>query len=335
MAIVITYADKHKRTEIVMYLDAEQVTDALPWPALIDALDDIFTREVHSPVRHHHHLAVNGEPDATLLLMPAWIENHYLGVKQVNVFPGNTARREPGLTGHYLLSCARTGRHLAQFEANELTSRRTAAASALASRYLSREDTSDLLMVGAGRMARRLVPAHAAVRPIKRVRVWDIHPESAAALVEELNEQGYQAEQVGEKGLEQAAGEADIISCATLSQKPLIQGEWLRPGTHVDLVGSFTPAMREADDAVMRRGHVFVDTRAGALAESGDLIDPIASGALSESDVLADFFDLCAKRHQGRSQLNDADEAITVFKAVGASSEDLAAAITAYERSRH
>lgn len=152
MAIVITYADKHKRTEIVMYLDAEQVTDALPWPALIDALDDIFTREVHSPVRHHHHLAVSGEPDATLLLMPAWIENHYLGVKQVNVFPGNTARREPGLTGHYLLSCARTGRHLAQFEANELTSRRTAAASALASRYLSREDASDLLMVGAGRM---------------------------------------------------------------------------------------------------------------------------------------------------------------------------------------
>jgi ornithine cyclodeaminase len=318
-----------------MYFDAEQVTEALPWLALIDALDDIFTCEVHSPVRHHHHLHVSGDPDATLLLMPAWIEDRYLGVKQVNVFPGNTARREPGLTGHYLLSCARTGKHLAQFEANELTSRRTAAASALASRYLSRENAEELLMVGAGRMARRLVPAHAAVRPIKRVRVWDIYSESAAALVEELIEQGYKAEQVSEGGLQQAVGEADIISCATLSQTPLIHGEWLSPGTHVDLVGSFTPYMREADDAVMERGHVFVDTRAGALAESGDLIDPIKSGAISESDILADFYELCGMRHLGRSELDHPSEAVTVFKAVGASSEDLAAAIVAYERSHH
>ncbi|WP_311946017.1 ornithine cyclodeaminase family protein [Halomonas piscis] len=316
-----------------MYLNAEQVAEALPWLALIDALDDIFTRDLHSPIRHHHHLSVNGDPDATLLLMPAWIEDHYLGVKQVNIFPGNTARREPGLTGHYLLSCGRTGRHLAQFEANELTSRRTAAASALASRYLSREDAEELLMLGAGRMARRLVPAHAAVRPIKRVRVWDLYPESAAALIAELIEQGYQAEKVAEDGLPQASSEADIISCATLSQKPLIHGEWLSPGTHVDLVGSFTPSMREADDKVMRRGQVFVDTRAGALVESGDLIDPIASGAIREADILADFFDLCAKRHQGRSELSDTDEVITVFKAVGASCEDLAAAITAYRRS--
>ncbi|MDO0944433.1 ornithine cyclodeaminase family protein [Chromohalobacter israelensis] len=315
-----------------MYCNAEQVAEALPWPALINALDDIFTREVNSPIRHHHHLAVSGDPDATLLLMPAWMENRYLGVKQVNVFPGNTARGEPGLTGHYLLSCARTGHHLAQFEANELTSRRTAAASALASRYLSRDDAEVLLMVGAGRMARRLVPAHAAVRPIKRVRVWDLYPESSATLVTELLEQGYQAEQVTDGGLREAAGSADIISCATLSQTPLIHGEWLSPGTHVDLVGSFTPAMREADDTVMRRGHVFVDTRAGALAESGDLIASIASGAISEADVLADFFDLCARRHSGRSELSDPDQAMTVFKAVGASCEDLAAAIAAYER---
>ncbi|MAO49543.1 ornithine cyclodeaminase family protein [Halomonas titanicae] len=316
-----------------MYFNAEQVTDALPWKALIDALDVIFTRDVQSPIRHHHHLKVSGDPDATLLLMPAWIENRYLGVKQVNVFPGNTARREPGLTGHYLLSCARTGKHLAQFEANELTSRRTAAASALASRYLSHENSAELLMVGAGRMARRLVPAHASVRPIKRVRVWDLYPKSAAALVEELIEQGYQAELVAADGLQQAVSEADIISCATLSQEPLIRGEWLTPGTHVDLVGSFTPYMREADDEVMRRGHVFVDTRAGALAESGDLIDPIKSGVISESDVLADFYELCGMRHLGRSELNNPNEAVTVFKAVGASSEDLAAAITAYERS--
>ncbi|MFG6158771.1 ornithine cyclodeaminase family protein [Halomonas sp. 1390] len=315
-----------------MYLDAEQVTQALPWGALVDALDDIFTRTVHSPVRHHHHLQVPGDPDATLLLMPAWIEGRYLGVKQVNVFPGNSARGLPGLTGHYLLSCARTGHHLAQFDANELTSRRTAAASALAARYLAREDARELLMVGAGRMARRLIPAHRAMRPLERVRIWDIHAASAQALADELQAEGLDAQAVPADGLAAAAASADIISCATLSRDPLIEGEWLTPGTHLDLVGSFTPFMREADDAVMRRGAVFVDTREGAMSETGDLIEPLKTGVIAEADILADFPDLCGKRHAGRAALEEPDQAITVFKSVGASVEDLAAAILAYER---
>lgn len=315
-----------------MYLDADQVIQALPWPALVEALDDVFTQTVHSPVRHHHHLQVPGDPDATLLLMPAWIEGKYLGVKQVNVFPGNSARGLPGLSGHYLLSCARTGHHLAQFEANELTARRTAAASALAARYLAREDASELLMVGAGRMARRLIPAHRAIRPIQRVRIWDIREESAQALAEEFRAEGIDAEAVAEHGLAEAAGRADIISCATLSRDPLIRGEWLSPGTHLDLVGSFTPFMREADDEVMRRGAIFVDTREGAFSETGDLIDPLKTGVIEEADILADFPDLCGKRHAGRSALEHPQRAITVFKSVGASVEDLAAAILAYER---
>jgi ornithine cyclodeaminase/alanine dehydrogenase-like protein (mu-crystallin family) len=316
-----------------MFLNAEQVTQALPWDAMVDALDDIFTRTVHSPVRHHHHMHVPGDPDATLLLMPAWIEGQYLGVKQVNVFPGNSARGEPGLSSHYLLSCARTGRHLAQLDGNELTARRTAGASALAARYLAREDASELLMVGAGRMGHRLIPAHRAIRPIERVRVWDIREESARALVEELVAEGIDAQVVTTDGLAEAASRADIVSCATLSREPLIRGEWLSPGTHVDLVGSFTPQMREADDEVMRRGAIFVDTRDGALSETGDLIDPLASGVITEADVLADFPDLCGGKHAGRSALADPDRAITVFKSVGASIEDLAAAIAAFERS--
>lgn len=315
-----------------MILDAEQVTEALPWDALVEALADIFTRTVHSPVRHHHHMQVPGDPDATLLLMPAWLEGQYLGVKQVNVFPGNSVRGEPGLSSHYLLSCARTGGHLAQLDGNELTARRTAAASALAARYLAREDASELLMVGAGRMGRRLIPAHRAVRPIERVRVWDIHEASAAALVADLQAEGLDAEVVPAEGLAEAAGRADIISCATLSRDPLIRGEWLTPGTHLDLVGSFTPFMREADDEVMRRGAIFVDTRAGALSETGDLIDPLESGVIAEADILADFPDLCEGRHVGRGALPAPEQAITVFKSVGASVEDLAAAILAYER---
>ncbi|QTP57462.1 ornithine cyclodeaminase family protein [Billgrantia antri] len=315
-----------------MILNAEQVTKALPWGALVDALSDIFTRTVHSPVRHHHHMHVPSDPEATLLLMPAWLEGEYLGVKQVNVFPGNSARGEPGLSSHYLLSCARTGRHLAQLEGNELTARRTAAASALAARYLARADADELLMVGAGRMGRRLIPAHRAIRPIQRVRIWDIREESAHALAEELRTEGIDAQAVPADGLAAAAGRADIISCATLSRDPLIRGEWLTPGTHLDLVGSFTPFMREADNEVMRRGAIFVDTREGALSETGDLIDPLDSGVIDESDILADFPDLCAGRHAGRQELTDPDRAITVFKSVGASVEDLAAAILAYER---
>ena len=315
-----------------MYLDAEQVATRLPWRALVEALDDIFTRTVHSPVRHHHHLQVPGDPDATLLLMPAWIEGQYLGVKQVNVFPGNSDRGMPGLSGHYLLSSARTGQHLAQFDANELTSRRTAAASALAVRYLAREDASELLMVGAGRMARRLIPAHQSMSPIQRVRIWDIHEASAKALADDLKAEGIDAQAVPADGLADAAGRADIISCATLSREPLIKGEWLTPGTHLDLVGSFTPFMREADDEVMRRGSVFVDTREGAMSETGDLIDPLKTGVIGEDDILADFPDMCGKRHAGRADLPDPEQAITVFKSVGASVEDLAAAILAYER---
>lgn len=314
-----------------MYLTAEQVNQCLPWPRLIDALDAAFTQAIEVPPRHHHHMPVAGDPEATLLLMPAWIENQYLGVKQVNVFPGNNARKMPGLTSHYLLSCGQTGRHLAQMEGNSLTARRTAAASALASRYLSRPDAETLLMVGSGRMARSLIPAHLAVRDIKRIRMWGVDQNSVAACIEEFAQEDIQVEAIPFDQLQDAVATADIVSCATLSPEPLIRGEWLTPGTHLDFVGSFTPHMREADDEVMRRGEVFIDTPA-ALHETGDLIDPIQSGALQASDIQADFQDLCNGRHSGRSALDNAEAAITVFKSVGTSQEDLAAAILAYQQ---
>ncbi|MCQ4248562.1 ornithine cyclodeaminase family protein [Pseudomonas stutzeri] len=318
-----------------MQLNAEQVRDALPWPSLIEALTDVFSRDdVCSPVRHHHFIDVPGEPQATLLLMPAWIDGEYLGVKQVNVFPGNNTRNLPGLSSHYLLSCGKTGQPLGMFEGNELTARRTAAASALASRYLSREDSSSLLMVGAGRMGRRLIPAHMSVRPISRVQVWDRNEAASVALVEELNALDIPAEVCKGDRLQQAAGEADIISCATLATAPVIQGDWLKPGVHLDLVGSFTPSMREADNRAMQRCDVFVDTRAGALSETGDLIIPISEGALSAEDIVAQLAELCRGQHAGRAALEDPADAMTLFKSVGDSREDLAAAILAYRNHR-
>ncbi len=317
-----------------MQLNADQVQNALPWGALIAALSDMFARDdVCSPVRHHHTIQVPQDPDATLLLMPAWLPGEYLGVKQVNVFPGNRRHNLPGLTSHYTLSCGKTGLPLMVLDGNELTARRTAAASALASRFLSREDASELLMVGAGRMGRRLIPAHMSVRPIKTVRVWNRSEAASAALVDELRAANIDATICAPDQLQQAAERADIISCATMATEPLVLGEWLKPGAHLDLVGSFTPTMRETDNIAMQRGAVFVDTRAGALSETGDLLLPIAEGAITAEKIIAEFSELCSGKHPGRSGLEDANNAVTVFKSVGASMEDLAAAILAFQRS--
>lgn len=314
-----------------MQLNAEDVRRLLPWNRLIAALNDIFVQDVCAPVRHHHFMDIPGEPEATLLLMPAWIPGKYLGVKQVNVFPGNSARNMPGLTSHYTLSNGLTGESLALLDGNSITALRTAAASALASKYLSREDTKTLLMVGAGRMGRHLIPAHMSVRSIETVWVWDRHEAASASLVEELISQGVDARVCPVDQLENTARQMDMISCATLATEPLIKGEWLKAGAHLDLVGSFTPTMRETDNTAMQKAEVFVDTRAGGLSETGDLIIPIREGAITPEDIHAEFSELCSGEHKGRAGLNDPEQAITLFKSVGDSREDLAAAILAYE----
>lgn len=314
-----------------MQLNADQVQNALPWDSLIEALREIFVRaDVRAPVRHHHSLEVPGEPTATLLLMPAWIEGEYLGVKQVSVFPGNNARHLPGLSSHYILSCGRTGRPLAMLDGNELTARRTAAASALASQFLSRADASQLLMVGAGRMGRRLIPAHMSVRPIQTVQVWDRNETASAALVAELKASNIDARVCRADRLREVVGTADVVSCATLASEPLVFGDWLKPGAHLDLVGSFTPSMRETDNLAMQRCALFVDTRASALSETGDLIIPIREGAIGAEKILAELAELCRDQHAGRAALADAEQAVTLFKSVGDSREDLAAAILAF-----
>jgi len=319
----------------VDYLNAQQLKARLPWPSLIDGLADIFVRDVCEPVRHHHTIAVPDEPDATLLLMPAWIEGAYFGVKQVAVFPGNSLRGIPGLNGSYLLSDARNGTPLLQLDANELTARRTAAASALASRYLSRPDSGTLLLMGAGRLASALVEAHSAIRSITQVHIWSRTQASAEALVNTLIADGVSAHYCATKDLPATVAQADIISCATMAIEPIIEGHWLSPGTHLDLVGAFRPDMRETDNLAIQKSDVFVDTRAGTLAEAGDLIQAIREGAFAAEQIVAELSELCSKnsdqKHAGRAGLNKPDQAITLFKSVGAAREDLAAAILAYE----
>ncbi len=305
------------------FLDAEAVDATLDFPALIDALEAAFRGGLSAPPRHHHAVPVEGEPDATHLLMPAWGQGA-LGVKIVNVFPGNGARGLSAVQGVYVLQSGETGETLAIIDGTRLTLWRTAAASALAARSLARADARRLALVGAGALAPFLARAHASVRPIREIVVWNHRPEGAKLLAARLAQEGFAARV--EEDLEAAVAEADVISAATLSTAPLIRGAWLKAGQHVDLVGAFNMTMREADDLALQRARVFVDTPA-ALTEGGDVAQALRGGALLKSAVIADLAAL-ANGAPGRGS----NEEITLFKSVGAAIEDLAAAMLVWRR---
>jgi len=227
----------------------------------------------------------------------------------------------------YVLMAGDTGEPLATIDGRGLTLWRTAATSALMSEALARPDASRLAMIGAGALAPRLIAAHAAVRPIREVTIWNRETGTAERLAASLNRPGFTVKASGD--IKATIEAADIVSVATLSHTALVQGAWLKAGTHVDLVGSYTPEMREADDDAIRRSTVYVDTR-GGMRESGDIAQPLASGALIEADIAGDLFAVARGTAPGR---RSADQ-ITLFKSVGNAIEDLAAAITVWQRLR-
>jgi ornithine cyclodeaminase len=303
-------------------IGAEELRDLLPWDALQEALRAMFRNGCEAPLRHRHALPQPHGPEGTLLLMPAWQAGGATGVKIVHVAPGNARRGLPAVHAAYLLSDAATGAPIALLDGGELTDRRTAAASVLAAGYLARPDSRRLLLIGSGKVAAALAAAYPSRFPIEDIAIWSPTPGNARGLAARLRAQ----EGLPARAVEQPdPGAADIVACATLSTAPLVVGAAVRPGTHVDLVGAYRPDMRESDGALLARATLAVDTRAGALAEAGDLLLAIAEGAIRREDVAADLFDLCAGRHPGRTR---ADE-ITVFKSVGWAGEDLAAAALA------
>ena len=239
-------------------LSAAEVDANLDDLALIDRLDQLFRSGCEMPPRHHHTIASPAGPgsaDATLLLMPAWTRapSGRLGVKVVTVFPDNGRRSLPSIYGQYLLLDGETGASLALLDGTMLTKRRTACASGLASRYLSRIDSARLLMIGTGALAPHLIRVHAKVRPIREVAIWGRRPEEAQRLAHQLSSSlpttvGRTVTVRAVADRQQAVRAADIVSCATLSRAPLVEGAWLREGQHIDLVGAYTPEMRESDD---------------------------------------------------------------------------------------
>ncbi len=301
-------------------IDAATTRRALAFKPLIAALETMFVTGCEVPQRHTHAVG----KDLTLLIMPAWQPGRYMGIKTVNIGPGNAARGMPGLFSTYTLFDAQTGVPLASIDGNEITSRRTAAASALAASKLARPDARSLLVVGTGRVASLLPHAYRTLFPmLDDVQVWARRPEQALALAERLMEEGVMARAVPD--LARAAAEAAIVSSATLATAPLIHGAWLQPGNHLDLIGSFAPGMREADDDCFVKASLWVDTEE-AMSKSGDLLHPLKSGVITESSLRGTLADLC-REGPGRASANER----TVFKSVGTALEDLAAAILVYE----
>lgn len=308
----------------MLIIPDEKIIEYLDYKKLIDALREIFQSDYTMPVRHHHFYKTPDGDHNTLILMPVW-NSEYLGMKQVTVAPANANRNMPSIFAQYILSDSKTGRPLAMMNATELTSRRTACTSALASSYLSREDSENLLIVGGGSVAKHLVQAHLTVRNFKKISVWMRNSSKMEEFVADLKNQVFPIEAV--TNLEESARQADLIACATLSKTPIIKGEWIKPGTHLDMIGSHKPDTRETDDDAIRKSSIFVDSRAGALHETGELALPIADGVIKESDIKADIVELVKGIHPGRTST----EEITLFKSAGLAIEDLAAALLIYK----
>ena len=301
-------------------IDAAATAEALPFSRLIPALQALFAQGCKVPARQVHAIGAPGAAAVTSLVMPAWLPGSHYGVKIVNIAPGNAVLGLPGLHSTYLLFNAATGVPLALLDGDQITSRRTAAASALAARWLARDDARHLLVVGAGRVARLLPGAYRAVRPIERVSVWARTPAQAEAMAALWRAEGLDARAVTD--LASAVRAADIVSCATLATEPLVQGAWLQPGCHLDLIGSFTPAMREADDACFAGAALYIDTTE-ALVKSGDLLGPLERGLITPGTLRGTLASLARGESGGRRSAAER----TVFKSVGTALEDLAAAM--------
>ncbi|MHA7060776.1 bifunctional Delta(1)-pyrroline-2-carboxylate/Delta(1)-piperideine-2-carboxylate reductase [Azospirillum brasilense] len=306
-----------------------ELKSVLHFRMLIERMRQTFRAGVEVPMRHHHTVETYGQNDGTLLLMPAWQVNQSIGVKVVTVFPDNGAKDLPAVQGLYLLMDGKTGMPQAVLDGTALTKRRTAAASALAASYLARPDSERLLMVGTGALAPELIEAFATVLPIKHVLVWGRSLEKAKKVASRFHRPKFRIEATAD--LEGAVRGAQVISCATLAKEPLIRGEWLQPGAHLDLVGGFTPEMREADNDCIRRSRVFVDTREGACTEAGDIVQPMKAGILTDADIAGDLYDLTRGQRAGRRFYDQ----ITLFKSVGTALEDLCAAQLAVEMVIH
>ncbi len=302
-------------------LTSDQVRAAVSMPALIDALRKAFGSELTAPPRSILKVP-GGSGDRVALCMPAFDASGAGMIKLSTVFPDNRARGLATIQS-LVVVFAENGAPIGLMDGATVTKLRTGAMSALASSYLSRQDSAHLVVIGTGALAPFMAQAHCAVRTIKRISVVGRQRENAAATVSAIEALVGSGVEIGvADSAEQAVATADIVSCATSSPTPVLRGQWVRRGTFIDLVGSFSPHRREADDDAIIRSRIFVDTFEGTSGEAGDLIDPLQRGIIQRERIEGELADLVHGRTVGRR----GDDEITLFKSVGTAIADLAAA---------
>jgi ornithine cyclodeaminase len=310
-------------------ITAGELRTVLHYRMLIERLRQAFRAGCTAPPCPRYVVPTYGDHDATLTLTPAWQTGRGIGISVTTAFPDNPKRDLPAVNGHYLLHDGKTGVLQAVLDGRALTTHRTAAASALAASYLARPDAGRLLVIGTGTLAPHLIEAYAVVLPLREVLVWGRDRSKAEKIAARFRRGAFRVTATDD--LEGAVAGAHVVSCATATVEPLLHGAWLAPGTHVDLVGSVTPETREADDEVIRRSRIFVDSREGACRQTGDLVQPMAAGILTANDIAADLFDLTRGERSGRRYYDQ----ITLFKSVGVAVEDLTTAELAVEMVVH
>lgn len=294
-------------------VDADEIRRVLTFPLLIAGMEAAHRRPKIDVVD-----ASLGNETGHYFVRHAVDPGRLMASKMFTSFPGNLAKNIPAVQAVCVVFDGTDGTPLAVLDGTEITYWRTAADSALGSKLLARTDSSTLLVIGAGGMSRRLVHAHCTVRPsLKRVLVWNRTVERAKEVAADLKRDGIDAAVVG--NLDDATREADIVTACTRSHEPLVKGANLKPGTHLDLVGGYTPQTREADNEAARRSLIFVDRRESAFHGVGDILQPIIDGAIKESDVLGDLYDLASGKVAGRRSPSD----ITFFKNAGGGHLDL------------
>jgi ornithine cyclodeaminase len=290
----------------------------LDFPGLIDALR---AGHLHEPPKMERTLMVQPTPrgnEKSYVAWHAWSDD-FLCVKMVTIYTANPRKTPPlpAVQSVVTLFDGEDGEPTALIDGTELTYWKTAADTCLGGEYLAREDAKTLLVIGAGGLAPYHIKAYRSIRPaLETVLIWNRDKAKARSVAADTFIDG-PAKVVDD--LEAAVSKADIVCCLTPVIVPILKGKWLKPGTHVALVGGYTPQMREADDEVMRRSRIFVDTRWFTIEHCGDLVAPINAGAMAVDDIAADLFELCRGVHPGR----ESEEEITVFKNAGGAHLDL------------
>jgi alanine dehydrogenase len=300
------------------FLDFDAVRTLASVAQLITPVREVFLHPPQVPAREHYDLGETDQDHATLLIMPAW-SNGLVGVKLLTAFPENVRHHRPTLQGTYLLFSRDSGAPLIGMDGRALTLLRTAAVSALAADTLAPPRPRRLLMVGTGALAPYLIDGHCAVRQYESICIWGRDHAKAAALAESLSSAIRSVEAAPE--LEEAVRSADVICCATSSRQPLLCHEWISSGAHVNLVGGFTPTMREADDATVARADIVIDS--ADAADCGDLGEPLRKNLITREEIQLLGHPTAARTHD-----------ITLFKSVGTAAADLGAASWIYRRSR-